>query len=123
MIESYKSNPAFWENLDQIIQSHQIVIDRPVGSRHPRYPDFVYPLNYGYLQNTKSTDGMELDVWVGTLEHHKVTGLLIITDLVKMDTEQKVLYACTGKEMEVIYSISNQHKMNALLLVRDKVML
>lgn len=115
----FKSNPDFWENLDKILDSKEIVIERPKGSRHPQYPEFIYPLDYGYIQNTKASDGMELDVWLGTLTPQKVTGLLVITDLVKMDTEQKVLYGCTENEMENIYKISNQHLMNSILLIRD----
>ncbi|MBE0649246.1 MAG: inorganic pyrophosphatase [Bacteroidales bacterium] len=119
MNKSYKSNQSFWKNLDNIVESHEIVVERPIGSKHPRYPDFIYPIDYGYLKNTKSSDGLELDVWIGNMEFKRVTGVLIITDMVKMDTEQKVLYGCTEQEMEIIYEISNQHQMNAILLIRD----
>ncbi len=40
-----------------------IIIDRPLGSRHPRY-GFVYKLNYGYLPGTVSGDGEELDAYI-----------------------------------------------------------
>ena len=38
-------------------------IDRPMGSRHPKH-GFIYPVNYGYIPNTVSGDGEELDVYV-----------------------------------------------------------
>lgn len=28
-----------------------LIIDRPIGSIHPKYEDFVYPLNYGFIPN------------------------------------------------------------------------
>lgn len=37
----------FWRQLAQLVAESEIVIDRPQGSAHPRYPDFVYPLDYG----------------------------------------------------------------------------
>lgn len=40
-----------------------IEIDRPLGSRHPRY-QFIYPVNYGFVPNTISGDGEELDAYV-----------------------------------------------------------
>ncbi|MCP4425846.1 MAG: inorganic pyrophosphatase [Chloroflexi bacterium] len=46
--------------LDQMVS---ITIDRPLGSRHPDY-DFIYPLNYGYVPNTLSPDGEELDAYL-----------------------------------------------------------
>jgi len=33
----------FWRQLAQLVAESEIVIDRPQGSAHPRYPDFVYP--------------------------------------------------------------------------------
>lgn len=40
-----------------------LMIDRPLGSRHPDY-HFEYPLNYGYVPHTISPDGEELDAYV-----------------------------------------------------------
>ena len=34
-----------------------------MGSRHPAYK-YIYPINYGYLSNTMSGDGEELDAYV-----------------------------------------------------------
>lgn len=41
----------------------KVIIDRPLGSRHPRFGD-VYPVNYGFVEGTKSGDGEELDAYV-----------------------------------------------------------
>lgn len=46
----------------------EVVMDRPLGSRHPKH-GFVYPVNYGYIPNTVSGDGEELDAYV--LGEHK----------------------------------------------------
>lgn len=42
----------------------KVVIDRPLGSAHPRHPDIRYAVNYGHIPNTMSGDGMELDAYV-----------------------------------------------------------
>ncbi len=39
-------------------------IDRPIGSRHPRYPDTIYPVNYGFVDGVFAPDGAEQDVYV-----------------------------------------------------------
>ena len=39
------------------------IIDRPLGSYHPKYPDMVYPVNYGYIPNVFAEDGEEQDVY------------------------------------------------------------
>ena len=40
-----------------------VKMDRPMGSKHPKH-GFVYPVNYGYVPNTISGDGEELDAYV-----------------------------------------------------------
>jgi len=55
----------FWQALDLLVEEHELVIDRPAGSAHPRYLSFVYPLDYGYLKGTASSDGSGIDVWRG----------------------------------------------------------
>lgn len=41
-----------------------VVIDRPIGSVHPKYEDMIYPLNYGFIPNVFGGDGEELDVYL-----------------------------------------------------------
>ena len=40
-----------------------IKIDRPLGSRHPRW-GFIYPVNYGYLPGVPAPDGEDLDAYL-----------------------------------------------------------
>ncbi len=37
-------NSEFWTALDNLVNQSEIVIDRPKGTEHPRYPDFIYNL-------------------------------------------------------------------------------
>lgn len=41
-----------------------VVVDRPIGSVHPKYEDMIYPLNYGFIPNVFGGDGEELDVYL-----------------------------------------------------------
>ncbi len=40
----------------------EVIIDRPLGSKHSKH-GFTYEVNYGYVPNTKSPDGEELDAY------------------------------------------------------------
>ena len=48
---------------DYLYQEVEVLIDRPLGSQHPQY-GFIYPLNYGFIENTVSGDGEELDAYL-----------------------------------------------------------
>ena len=41
-----------------------VKIDRPIGSEHPKHPDLIYPINYGYIEGVFAPDGEELDVYI-----------------------------------------------------------
>ena len=49
--------------MDYLNKIVEVVIDRPMGSKHPKY-NFIYPVNYGYIPNTISGDGEELDCYL-----------------------------------------------------------
>lgn len=51
------------KNEDYLGKILKIKIDRPFGSKHPKH-GFIYPVNYGYVPDTISGDGEELDAYL-----------------------------------------------------------
>jgi inorganic pyrophosphatase len=109
---------AFWDAIDSLVSWSKIVIDRPGGSHHPRFPSLVYPLNYGYLENTPSMDGHGIDVWQGSHKPSTVTAIMCTIDLLKKDSEIKLLIGCTPDEIEIIYHFYNQNDYMKGILIR-----
>jgi inorganic pyrophosphatase len=108
----------FWERLDQILASHEIVIDRPIGCRHPKYPDIVYPFDYGYLNSTFSGDGNEIDVCRGTLGKNQRVAVICTVDSYKQDAEIKLLVDCTEEEISQVDRFYNNNKYMSGIIVR-----
>ena len=50
-------------NINYLDKTIEVKIDRPFGSKHPKH-GFIYPVNYGFVPNTKSDDGEEIDCYV-----------------------------------------------------------
>jgi inorganic pyrophosphatase len=42
----------------------RVVVDRPMGSRHPEHEDIVYPINYGYVPGVPGGDGEAQDAYL-----------------------------------------------------------
>jgi len=93
---------SFWQTMTELVTTNPIVLDRPKGTTHPRYPDLVYTLDYGYLENTTAGDGDGIDVWSGSLNNKTLTGILCTFDTLKRDAEIKLLIGCTEKDIEII---------------------
>jgi len=76
----------------------QVVIDRPLGSYHPRHPDLRYPVNYGYLPGTVSGDGAPVDAYVLGVEEPVATfeGMVIALVVRADDVEDKLVVAPPG---------------------------
>ena len=108
----------FWQGLEKLVAESRIIIDRPKGSAHPRYPDTVYPLDYGYLDGTSSMDGNGIDVWQGSESHKSIDAVICILDTFKKDSEIKILYGCSEEEKEIIYNFHNDDRMKALMIRR-----
>ncbi len=70
-----KPDTGFWQAMTKLAANNPITLDRPRGAVHPRYPDLIYPLDYGYLENTSTGDGDGIDVWIGSLNDKMLTGI------------------------------------------------
>lgn len=79
-------------------QRVRVVVDRPLGSAHPRFPDLRYPVNYGELPGTVSGDGQPIDAYLLGWEEPvrgaegTVTAVLVRED----DAEDKLVVARGG---------------------------
>lgn len=95
-------NKKFWQHLQTLVNESKIIIDRPKGSCHPKFQENIYEVDYGYLKNTHSMDGGDIDVFVGESGDKQVTGVAVTIDLLKRDSEIKILIGCTVDEKEKI---------------------
>jgi len=110
---------AFWQEIAQLAKTNSIRIDRPKDSAHPRYPEFIYPLDYGYLENTTAGDGDGIDVWLGSLNSKMLTGILCTFDTLKRDMEIKLLLGCTHDDLQLIQTFYGE--MYALYIPNPEV--
>ena len=76
-----------------------VLVDRPLGSRHPREHDIWYSVNYGYVPDTMSGDGMPIDAYLlGVFEPvGRAQGVVIGIVLRADDNEDKLVVAPEGQ--------------------------
>lgn len=98
-------------------------IDRPLGSSHPRHPDMIYPINYGYVDGLMAGDGAEQDVYVfGTDQPlHTFTGTVVAVLHRLNDCEDKWIVSLDGQtyteeEIQNAVGFQEQYFMGELYL-------
>lgn len=42
----------------------KVIVDRPLGSYHPKHSDIYYPENYGFIEGIIVADGKEQDAYI-----------------------------------------------------------
>ena len=112
------ASSRFWSHLDELVETSELVFDRPRGSPHPRYPDIIYPLDYGYLTGTSGGDGDELDLWRGSLREPHLNAVMCTVDLGKRDAELKLLLGCSSEDRALICDFYRTHGFGAWLVER-----
>lgn len=108
----------FFSVLDSLIQENGITIDRLRDSVHPRFSDFIYLLDYGYINGTKSQDGSGIDIFRGDNPEVGVVGIICTIDSLKKDSEIKVLYQCTEENIQTALIMMNKKYLRGILVRR-----
>lgn len=107
------------EKLDFLLENNKICIDRKKGTKHLKYPNIIYPLDYGYIKNTTSMNNNGIDIIVGTNEQCGIQGILCTIDLLKNDSEIKIVYNCTEKEIKILKEFMENEYMSCMLIKRS----
>ena len=105
----------FFKNLEKLITENGILIERKAGTSHPNFPDFLYTVDYGHINGTRSRDGNEIDIFVGTC-NNGVFGVLVTLDMYKKDSEIKVLFNCNDDEISKTLLMMNHYPMSCILV-------
>ena len=106
----YKTDIVTADYRDVLGSSVKGTIDRPLGSAHPRHPEMIYPINYGYVDGVFAGDGAEQDVYVfGTDQPLKTfTGKVVAVYHRLNDNEDKWIVSLNGE------MISKEDILNAI---------
>ncbi len=115
------------DNIEYLNKTLEIKIDRPMGSKHPKH-GFIYPLNYGYVPNTISGDGEELDAYVlGVYEPLETfTGKCIAIIHRTNDNDDKLIIVpdnrtFTNKEIKILTDFQEQYFKSTILRPNDYI--
>lgn len=115
--DKYSDVEEFFLMVDRIVGESKIVIDRPKGTRHPKIESIVYPLDYGYLEDTTSMDGGGIDLYKGT-NGEVIDAVILTVDLIKRDSEVKILIGCSETEKLLALHFHNDNEYMKGILIR-----
>ena len=89
---------TFWTALDKLVEQSEIIIDRPKVSFIPDIRTLSIRWIMDFLRNTSSMDREGIDIWAGSDHTAGIDAILCTVDLLKRDSEIKILLDCTGRK-------------------------
>ena len=101
-----------------------VIIDRPIGSTHPKYKDIIYEVNYGYVPNIIGGDGEEQDAYILGIDEplKEFDGMVIAIIRRSDDNETKWIVAPENtnfSDEEIIKKTDFQEKYFNATVFRD----
>ena len=93
----------------------KVIVDRPLGSYHPKHKDIYYPINYGYIEGIIAPDGEEQDAYIlGVNEPIKEFYGKVIAIIHRFDdVEEKLVVAAenvTFTKTQIMEQVNFQEK-------------
>lgn len=113
-----ENNAFFWQKLDTLFFSSSVIINQPAGSKHPKFSNLVYPVDYGFLSDTLSTEQKGISIYRGSMVSHQVSTLIVAADILAKDIEVKLMVGCTHEEEDKILRFVNQTEYQKAVLIR-----
>ena len=92
-----------------------VIVDRKMGTYHPKHKDIFYTINYGYVENLIADDNEEQDVYIIGVDKpvDKFAGKVIAVIHRLNDIEDKLVVAPTNLEFtpeEILRQVNFQEK-------------
>ncbi len=116
-MNSFENNAFFWQKLDTLFLSSQLIISKEKGACHPQYQNLIYPVKYGRLVGTNGGNS-EVSVFRGSLLSDKVGAAVIAVDILKKELDIKLLSGCTEEEEDSILRFLNQTDFQKTVIIR-----
>ena len=89
-------------------QGGKVVLEKPFGESLEAAAADVY----------KRQDQGGIDVWVGNDSRKQIDAIMCIVDLMKRDSEIKILIGCTEEEKEIVCHTHNETEYMKGILIR-----
>lgn len=117
MIE-FENNAYFWQKLDTLYLSSGYQITRKKGEAHPRFQNLIYPVDYGYINDTKSFGKDGVSLYAGSGNRYEISALVVAADILIKELDVKVLVGCTEEEVDQVLRFLNQTNYQKTVLIR-----
>ncbi|HHX52949.1 MAG TPA: Inorganic pyrophosphatase [Erysipelothrix sp.] len=117
-MEQLLNNAFFWQKLDTLLFTLDYNKVRGEGDEHPKYPNLVYPVEYGYLVDPDKDGVVVAKAFRGSASNRRSDQIILCVDILQKDMDVKILMGCTEEEQMKVLEFLNQTAFQKTVLIR-----
>ncbi len=112
-----ENNIYFWQKLDTIVVSGNLVITSKKGTASPEYPQLVLPVDAATISDPLNPSAV-IYGYRGSQKSMQVNSLVVKADILDRSVQTRVLIGCTEEECIQILKFINATEFQKAILVR-----
>ena len=117
MMKEFENNGYFWQKVDTLLMSCTLNIINHKGEHHKKYPDFIYPLDFGYLVSDLNDDSKGIACYIGH-EHQFCNSAIVSVDILDGECFVQFLIGCNEQQEEQVLKFLNQSEFQKTVIIR-----
>ena len=106
-MSEFENNAYFWQKVDAAYISGNYQIIYKKGSKHPSYPDLVFPCDYGHVDSDNDSE-KSLKIFKGS-KGEKIDAVVVCANILERDLTSIVLVGVSEEEKEAILKFLNSN--------------
>lgn len=109
------NNAYFWQKVDAAYMSGNYEVAYKKGTKHPRYPELIFPCDYGHVK-TENDSESSLKVFRGS-KTGKIDAVVVCANVLEKDLSTIVLVGTTNEEKEEILKFLNNNDFQKTIII------
>ena len=101
VLKFFVSEEIYMDFRDVIGSKVRITVDRPLGSLHPRFPDMLYEVNYGFVEGVVGGDGEWQDAYILGVDEPVTEFVGVVLAVIRRRNDSEVKWVVVPKGMAV----------------------
>lgn len=117
-MKEFENNAYFWQKLDALYLSGDFKIIYRKGQVHPRFPELIFPCDYGHIETIKKENENAMSVRVLKGSGSSVDGLVVVANVLDKEIEPILLVGLTEQENDEVLEFLNYHEHLKTVVIR-----
>ncbi len=116
-MKELENQAYFWQKLDTLYLSSDLVITNPKGTSVAEFPELIYPCDFGHLKILRADREKEIVCFRGSLAE-EINQIVVCANIIDKSIEVKLLVGCNLEEQDAILRFLNSLDLQKAILVR-----